>query len=158
MGISLENRHTGSCCKEENALFGTGSTRQMKTIDKRGTFEQTIEGSISEVQAIARRLRDLIIKIYPEVVEVPWPHQKTIGYGVGPKKMSEHFCYLAPQRDRVNLGFFHGANLADPEGLLEGTGKKLRHLKVGDLEQTGSSSLEELIRASLEERKAALEA
>jgi hypothetical protein len=31
----------------------------------------------------------------PDVVEVPWPRQRVIGYGVGPKKMSEHFCYVA---------------------------------------------------------------
>ena len=108
------------------------------------------------VRDIAWRLRELIIKIYPEVVEVPWPHQKTVGYVVGPKKMSEHFCYLAPQRDRVNLGFFHGAQLADPDGLLDGTGKKLRHVKVGSVDQAEFSSTRELIRASLEERKTAL--
>lgn len=126
------------------------------SIDTHGTFEQAIEGSNSEVQDIARRLRELIIEIYAEVVEVPWPHQKTVGYGVGPKKMTEHFCYLAPQRDRVNLGFFHGANLTDPEGLMEGTGKKLRHVKVKDIEQAGEASIRELIQISIQERKTAL--
>lgn len=130
----------------------------LETIEKHGTFEQAIEGYDREVQDVARRLRDLIIDIFPEVVEVPWPHQKTVGYGVGPKKMSEHFCYLAPQRDRVNLGFFHGVNLADPDNLLEGTGKKLRHVKVRSVEQAEISSTRELIRTSLEERIAALEA
>lgn len=130
----------------------------LETIEKHGTFEQAIEGYDREVQDVARRVRDLIIEIFPEVVEVPWPHQKTVGYGVGPKKMSEHFCYLAPQRDRVNLGFFHGANLADPDNLLEGTGKKLRHVKVRSVEQAEKSYTRELIRNSLEERIAALEA
>jgi hypothetical protein len=32
----------------------------------------------------------------PGVTEVPWVAQKSAGYGVGPKKMSEHFCYIAP--------------------------------------------------------------
>jgi hypothetical protein len=72
--------------------------------------------------------------------------------------MSEHFCYLAPQRDRVNLGFFHGSDLPDSDGLLEGTGKELRHVKVKSVEQAEISSTREFIRASLEERKAALEA
>jgi hypothetical protein len=129
----------------------------VKTIDTHGTFEQAIEGSNSEVQAIARSLREIIIEIYPEVVEVPWPHQKNVGYGVGPKKMSEHFCYLAPQRDRVNLGFFHGADLTDPAGLLEGTGKKLRHVKVKDIEQAEQASNRVLIQLSIQERKTALD-
>ena len=65
------------------------------------------------------------------VVEVPWPRQRVVGYGVGPKKMSEHFCYLAAHNDHVNLGFKYGAALPDPEGLLEGPGKLMRHVKVG---------------------------
>jgi hypothetical protein len=70
--------------------------------------------------------------------------------------MSEHFCYLAPQRDRVNLGFFHGSDLPDPDGLLEGTGKKLRHVKVRSVEQAEFPATGELIRTSLVDRKAAL--
>ncbi len=128
----------------------------MISIETHGTFEETIGESRPEVQATARRLRELIIEIYPEVVEVPWPDQKTVGYGVGPKKMSEHFCYLAPQSDRVNLGFFHGADLSDPEGLMEGTGKKLRHVKVTDIEQVGQIAIKELIQTSIEERNDAL--
>jgi hypothetical protein len=100
----------------------------MKTVDTHGSFDEALSGSSSDVEEIARRLRDLIIEVYPEVVEVPWPKQKIIGYGVGPKKMSEHFCYIAAQRDYVNLGFYYGVDLPDPEDLLEGTGKKLRHI------------------------------
>ena len=39
-------------------------------------------------------------------------------------------CYLAATKSYVSLGFFSGAALADPEGTLEGKGKKLRHIKV----------------------------
>jgi hypothetical protein len=124
----------------------------MKTIDTYGSFEQAIEESSQEVQTIARRLRELIIEAYPDVIEVPWPHQKTVGYGVGPKKMSEHFCYLAPQSDRVNLGFFHGANLTDPNSLLEGTGKKLRHVKVRSVDQAEQPNIRDLLENSIEER------
>lgn len=128
----------------------------MKTIDTYGTFEQAINESSHEVQTIARRLRELVIELYPPVVEVPWPHQKTVGYGVGPKKMSEHFCYLAPQRDRVNLGFFHGANLMDPDELLEGTGKKLRHIKVRSIDDAERGAIRDLLKHSIQERQAAL--
>lgn len=128
----------------------------MKTIETYGTFDEAIKGYDPQVQVIAQRLREIVIDIYPEVIEVPWPHQKTIGYGVGPKKMSEHFCYLAPQRARVNLGFFHGVELPDPDRLLEGTGKKLRHLKVESIELAESPAVVLLLRASLEERIAAL--
>ena len=125
----------------------------MKTIETHGTFEEVIGESSPEVQAIASRLRQLIIDIYPQVIEVPWPKQGIAGYGVGPKKMSEHFCYIGTQSNRVNLGFFYGADLSDQEGLLEGTGKNLRHVKVKSMEQAKSSFIRELILVSLEERK-----
>ena len=125
----------------------------MKTIETHGKFEEVIDDSSPEVQAIASRLRKLIIEIYPEVIEVPWPKQRIAGYGVGPKKMSEHFCYIGTQSNRVNLGFFHGAKLADPKGLMEGTGQNLRHVKVRSVDQAESSFIRELILVSLEERK-----
>jgi hypothetical protein len=70
--------------------------------------------------------------------------------------MSEHFCYLGAYRDHVNLGFYYGAELPDPEGLMEGTGKKLRHIKVRDAEGVGQSSLRRYIQVAVEERKEAL--
>ncbi len=67
-----------------------------------------------------RRVRALIRSVMPDVVEVPWPRQRVVGYGVGPRKMSEHFCYLAIHKAHVNLGFNYGAELPDPDELLQG--------------------------------------
>ena len=41
-------------------------------------------------------------------------------YGVGPKKMTDGYASIMPMRGYVNLGFYQGAVLADPERLLEG--------------------------------------
>ncbi len=128
----------------------------MKSIETHGTFEEVIGESNPEVQAMARYLRQLIIDIYPEVIEVPWPKQRVAGYGVGPKKMSEHFCYIGTQSNRVNLGFFYGADLSGQEGVLEGTGKKLRHVKVKSMQQAEQASVRELIELSIQERVSAL--
>ena len=40
------------------------------------------------------------------------------------------FAYVGVFKDHVNIGFFHGAALPDPAGLLHGTGKHMRHVKV----------------------------
>ena len=71
--------------------------------------------------ALARQAKALIQDIMPQVVEVIWPQQRTGGYGVGPKKMSEQFCYIAVFKKRINLGFYYGSDLPDPENLLEGS-------------------------------------
>ena len=97
-----------------------------------------------DVQDLAVRARSLIEDVYPDVVEVPWPRQNVVGYGVGPKKMSEHFCYIAFHNDHVNLGFNQGAELPDPAGLLAGPGKTMRHTKItepGDLEELALRTL-----------------
>lgn len=125
----------------------------METVDTHGTFEQALSGSSEQVKEIAERLRALIIEVYPGVVEVPWPKQKIIGYGVGPKKMSEHFCYIGAFSAHVNLGFYYGADLPDPLGLMDGTGKKLRHIKLKNMEAADQPAVRDILMASLEERK-----
>ncbi|WP_254621078.1 DUF1801 domain-containing protein [Sphingomonas sp. CL5.1] len=40
------------------------------------------------------------------------------------------FGYVDAFSAHVNVGFFHGAALPDPAGLLEGTGKRMRHVKL----------------------------
>jgi len=40
------------------------------------------------------------------------------------------FAYVNAFSAHVNVGFFHGAELSDPDGLLEGTGRFMRHVKL----------------------------
>ncbi len=63
--------------------------------------------------------------------------------------------YIMPQKDRVNLEFLFGVDLPDPDGFMEGTGKKLRHVKVYDMETAESPAIQALLEA-LAEREAVL--
>ena len=58
------------------------------------------------------------------------------------------FAYVNAFKDHVNVGFFHGAALADPAGLLEGTGKYMRHVKIRPGVALARSPLEALIAAA----------
>jgi hypothetical protein len=111
-------------------------------------FEEIAAAFEPRVRDLAVRTRALITEVYPEVVEVPWVRQNVVGYGVGPKKMSEHFCYIAFHKDHVNLGFNQGAELPDPEGLLEGPGKTLRHVKIAKPEDLEDPALRRLLEAA----------
>ena len=128
----------------------------MQVVDTHGTFEDAITESARSTQELARRFRELIEDVYPKVVEVPWPNQQTVGYGVGPKKMSEHFCYIGAFRNHVNLGFNYGADLPDPQELLEGSGKRFRHIKIRSIGDIKRPSLRRLIEAAVQERRTAL--
>ena len=111
-------------------------------------FEEIMSQASTEAAAMARQTKALIQDIMPDVVEVPWPKQRIIGYGVGPKKMSEQFCYIAVLKERINLGFYYGADLPDPENLLEGSGKDMRHIKIMQPKQLENPALRELVVAA----------
>src|ERR1043166_5820855 len=65
------------------------------------------------------------------------------------------FGYVNAFQAHVNIGFFRGAQLDDPEGLLEGTGKSMRHVKLrpeGDFNVTALTTLIETAYNDMKER------
>jgi hypothetical protein len=57
----------------------------------------------------------------------------------------------------VNVGFFHGAALPDPAGLLQGTGKFMRHVKLRAGTATNAAALTTLIHTAYADIKARVE-
>jgi hypothetical protein len=120
----------------------------MRTIEDFGTFDEAVAGAGDHARDLACQLRRLVAKVLPTVVEVPWPRMRMASYGVGPRKKTEHFCYIAAQKNDVNLGFYYGAELPDPEGLLQGTGKLLRHVKIREAKVLRSRALLQLLKVA----------
>ena len=58
------------------------------------------------------------------------------------------FGYVGVYRAHVNIGFFYGAELPDPAGLLQGTGKRMRHVKARPGAEPDAAALDALIRAA----------
>jgi hypothetical protein len=123
---------------------------------KFGTFEELMEMTVPEIRPIARRLREIVADIDPNHVEVVRLGDRAATFGVGPKKMSEAYTYILPHNKWVNLGFFRGSLLPDPAGLLEGTGAKMRHVKIRSVAEAEQAAVRRLIEVSLAERKEAL--
>lgn len=72
---------------------------------------------------IAQALRTLVLETGPGLREtVKWRNPTYIGKG--------NVAWLIVYKDHVDLGFFKGTSLKDPNQLLEGTGKGLRHVKI----------------------------
>ena len=128
------------------------------TVDKHGTWGDVFGRRSKNVKAIADDLRALIVGLHPKAIEVPRKGDKAVAFGFGEKKMSEAYCYLMPQTDRVNVGFWWGSTLEDPNDLLEGKGKKLRHVKVFDQETARSAKIAQMMHLAIEERRIGLEA
>lgn len=125
-----------------------------------GSFEDLLNelppNTAPHIKPIALRLREIILEGFPTATEVVRLGDRAASYGVGPKKMSESHVYVMPQVEYVNLGFWHGINIPDPSGILQGTGKKMRHIKVSSIDMVESQVVKDMIAAALLERKAAL--
>ena len=68
------------------------------------------------------------------------------------------FAYTSVHAAHVNIGFYRGAELLDPAGLLQGSGKRMRHVKLPAGEEVDEAALEALIRAAYDDMKARLAA
>ncbi len=124
-------------------------------MEKKTEFGCLLEDITPDLGEVCIKLRSVIAKLHPAYIEIVWPKQKIASYGVGPKKMSEHYVYIAPQTKHINLGLYHGASADDPDGILEGTGKKLRHVKIRTLAEAKATPIKRLIAEAIKDRKAA---
>jgi len=67
------------------------------------------------------------------------------------------FGYVNAFKAHVNVGFFRGAEITDPESLLEGTGKFMRHVKLKPQNDTNATALTKLIKTAYADMKGRLQ-
>ena len=72
-----------------------------------------------------------------------------LGYGFTPKAW-DCYCAIIVYRSHLNLSFPSGAHLADPDHLLQGTGSRIRHLKIQDLGDLQVEAAQTLLRSARE--------
>ena len=125
----------------------------MQIDDRLGIWEDlcAIAGTQSELLG---RIRSMMWSADPDGVEAVSLKQKNVWWGTGPSKMQHGHSYAAPFAGHTNLGFFHGVELPDPQRHLEGSGKKLRHVKLVDAGQLELPAVHDLIAAAVAERRA----
>ena len=85
------------------------------------------------VAALCDALRAFVRAQTPSATETLHLGWKVVSYGTKKK-----FCAIAPHAKWANLQFHAGASLDDPSGLLSGTGKSMRHVKIESLDQLDS--------------------
>lgn len=67
------------------------------------------------------------------------------------------FAYVNAFKSHVNVGFFRGGELDDPNGLLQGTGKFMRHVKLIPEREIDTTALSQLIKTAYTEMKRRIE-
>jgi len=98
-------------------------------------------------RSIARRLRQVILEAEPELSEsVKW---RSPTYA-----LERNLCNIMCHRHHVNLQLFDGAALPDPQGRLRGTGKSMRHLSYGSMDEVDVQTVADLVRRAAALQKA----
>lgn len=106
-------------------------------------FEAFLAHFNPDIQALALEARALILDTIPGIQEIVDPPSGIVAYGFS-RKYAGLVCAIAPYPRHLNLMLSQGAILPDPDGLLVGTGKRARHIKIqtaGDLQQPGVRAL-----------------
>ena len=67
------------------------------------------------------------------------------------------FAYVGAFSNHASIGFFHGASLDDPAGLLTGSGKRMRLVKLGGGAEVDEAALAKLVTAAYEDVRRRLE-
>jgi hypothetical protein len=104
-----------------------------------------------ELQAIERALRTTIRTAFPAAIEQVDFANKLIAFGRSIKIRGLLFAIIA-HKSHVNLQLADGAGLPDPQGLIEGTGKRIRHVKIRSVEAASSPAVVAIVEAQLAAR------
>ena len=89
-------------------------------------------------------LRRLIAEAAPGAHEIVY--HDALGYGPTDKGFDRVF-YISAFKDHINLGFFYGAGLEDPDALLAGGGKQMRHVKIRSSDSMPNAAIRRLLDA-----------
>jgi hypothetical protein len=100
---------------------------------------------------LALALREIILEEAPRASESVYQvYTVAIWFGFS-GKMKDMFCYITTHARHINLGFPRGATLPDPNRLLEGEGKAMRHIKFRTMGELERPWVRRYIRAAIEQ-------
>jgi len=100
---------------------------------------------------LALALRQVVLEEAPDASESIYQvYTVAIWFGFS-DKMKDMFCYITTHERHVNLGFPRGATLPDPNRVLQGNGKAMRHIKFAAARDLGRPFVRRYIHAAMEQ-------
>ena len=122
------------------------------TVKRDPAIESWMEKHSGELGAIAGHWFEVMRKCGDDVREVLHDGHPTACVG------DAAFGYVNAFSDHVNVGFFRGAEIADPDRLLEGNGKFMRHVKLRPDDRINVAGLSALIQTAYTDMRQRVEA
>jgi hypothetical protein len=97
-------------------------------------------------------LRELVLEEAPDAKEsIVKGYALAIGFSFTGKPLKDGFCHIVTYDSHVNLGFNRGATLPDPNGVLVGKGKSIRHVTIRDQSELERPFLRRYLQAAIEQ-------
>lgn len=124
------------------------------------TPETLIANSRPEIQAVFRLAADLVREVMPDAFEQVDLPDRVLAFGFGSPggaRLRDFAVGLIPHTAHVNVQLADGALLDDPTGIVEGTGKRIRHVKCRTLDDVERPALRALVAAQARLRSATVD-
>jgi hypothetical protein len=102
----------------------------------------------ADVRAIFLAVRAVVRDVMPDTTEQLDLPDRLVAYGFGPPggmRLRDLAVGLIPHAAHVNVQLADGALLDDPTGIVEGTGKRIRHVKCRSLDAVARPALRSLL-------------
>ena len=108
--------------------------------------EKTVDAYISQLENwqgdIVSEVRRILLQAAPEADEA-------IKWAQPVYSLNGPFAYIKAFKSVVNFGFWRGADIDDPGGLLQGSGEKMRHIKLIDLGEIDEPAFTDFIQQAV---------
>jgi len=103
---------------------------------------------------LALALRSVVLQEAPDAVELLYDAYTAVSAGYSfTGRPGDSFVYVAAFTSGVNLGFHNGASLHDPQRVLQGTGKRFRHIKIRKAADLENPAVLRFLRLAIDQAK-----
>jgi Domain of unknown function (DU1801) len=103
-----------------------------------------------QIVKLALAVRRFVLSESPRATETIYDAYNAVAMGYSfTGRLKESFCHIAVYTKHVNLGFNRGVDLADPQGILQGTGKQVRHVTIHESVGLKSAHLTRFLREAI---------
>jgi hypothetical protein len=115
-----------------------------------------LEGRSPAVREVFLALRELVRALMPDATEQVDLPDRLLAFGFGPPggvRIKGLAVALIPHTAHVNVQLADGADLDDPAGIVEGTGKRIRHVKCRSLDDVARPAMRRLLEQQAARRR-----
>jgi hypothetical protein len=107
------------------------------------TVDEYIAGLEGWQAEVGSRLRSIVLQATPEAKE-------SFKWAQPVYEINGPFCYFKAFKASLNFGFWRGVELDDPKGLLQGSGDKMRHVKLTGAEDIDQEAFTDYVRQAVQ--------